>query len=138
MTVSSRTPDGLPNECPVCGAAVVIDPSQPSGDAPCPECGHLLWFTQTPAGSRVFEKEIVTSLADILERMGVSGKEFEDAVSSGDTWAAEIGQDSLDIVELAMELEEALGVGIPEDDLSQIHSVSDLIEYLQRKRRLEP
>lgn len=44
MTISSRTPDGTPNECPVCGAAVKIVPSTPAGDAPCPSCGSLLWF----------------------------------------------------------------------------------------------
>jgi signal recognition particle subunit SRP54 len=44
MEPSSRTPEGEPNRCPVCGKAVRIDPSRPPGDAPCPHCGHLLWF----------------------------------------------------------------------------------------------
>src|SRR5262249_52487779 len=43
----SRTPEGIPNRCPVCGSAVRIEPSSPSGDAPCPTCGHLLWFTRS-------------------------------------------------------------------------------------------
>jgi signal recognition particle GTPase len=50
MKPSSRTPEGEPNHCPVCGKAVRIDPSRPPGDAPCPYCGYLLWFgTQEPA-----------------------------------------------------------------------------------------
>src|SRR5262249_23325486 len=44
MTISSRTPEGLPNRCPVCGADVCVEPSNPAGDAPCPECGQLLWL----------------------------------------------------------------------------------------------
>jgi serine/threonine protein kinase len=44
MIISSRTPEGLPNRCPVCGTNVRIEPSNPAGDAPCPQCGHLLWF----------------------------------------------------------------------------------------------
>lgn len=44
MEPSSRTPEGEPNACPVCGKRVQIDPSRPPGDAPCPHCGHLLWF----------------------------------------------------------------------------------------------
>jgi hypothetical protein len=44
MTPSSRTPEGRPNRCPVCGQAVVIEPSAATLDAPCPACGHLLWF----------------------------------------------------------------------------------------------
>src|SRR5262245_31525831 len=55
MTISSRTPEGLPNRCPVCGADVRMEPSNPAGDAPCPHCGQLLWFvdqgfTGLPAG----------------------------------------------------------------------------------------
>ncbi|MGA2031540.1 MAG: hypothetical protein ABSG68_04735 [Thermoguttaceae bacterium] len=44
MEPSSRTPEGWPNRCPVCGKDVCIEPSTPPGDAPCPHCGHLLWF----------------------------------------------------------------------------------------------
>ena len=46
MEPSSRTPEGWPNRCPVCGMDVCIEPSVPPGDAPCPHCGHLLWFAQ--------------------------------------------------------------------------------------------
>jgi anti-anti-sigma factor len=45
MNVASRTPEGMPNLCPVCGSAVRIEPSDPADDAPCPQCGHLLWFS---------------------------------------------------------------------------------------------
>lgn len=52
-TVSSRTPEGAPNHCPVCGNALKIEPSTPPGDAPCPNCGHLLWFPGEDAGPAV-------------------------------------------------------------------------------------
>src|SRR5262249_44377090 len=44
MEPSSRTPEGRPNVCPLCGRKVKISPSHPTSDAPCPHCGHLLWF----------------------------------------------------------------------------------------------
>ncbi len=44
MAISSRTPEGRSGRCLVCGADVAIEPSFPGGDAPCPECGHLIWF----------------------------------------------------------------------------------------------
>lgn len=44
MSISSRTPEGDPNRCPVCGQVVRLEPSWPPGDAPCPACGSLLWF----------------------------------------------------------------------------------------------
>jgi FHA domain len=44
MNISSRTPEGDPNRCPVCGNDLRLEPSRSSGDAPCPSCGSLLWF----------------------------------------------------------------------------------------------
>ena len=44
MIPSSRTPEGQPHRCPVCHQEVRVEPSFPPGDAPCPNCGHLLWF----------------------------------------------------------------------------------------------
>lgn len=44
MVISSRTPEGRSSHCPLCGSHLKIEPSEPPGDAPCPNCGHLLWF----------------------------------------------------------------------------------------------
>ncbi len=44
MIISSRTPEGRPNCCSVCGATIRIEPSMLISDAPCPTCGNLLWF----------------------------------------------------------------------------------------------
>jgi hypothetical protein len=44
MQPSSRTPEGEASQCPICGKEVRLEPSRPPGDAPCPHCGHLLWF----------------------------------------------------------------------------------------------
>lgn len=55
---SSRTPEGTPSRCPVCGNEVCIEPSTPSRDAPCPCCGHLLWF---PVGEILESVETVQS-----------------------------------------------------------------------------
>jgi anti-anti-sigma factor len=51
MVISSRTPEGQPNHCPVCKSELRIEPSDPAGDAPCPRCGHLLWFTWEDLGT---------------------------------------------------------------------------------------
>src|SRR5262245_48586174 len=49
--ISSRTPEGQPNVCPVCGQPTRLEPACLSPDAPCPSCGHLLWFPHIPSGS---------------------------------------------------------------------------------------
>ncbi|MBX3425912.1 MAG: hypothetical protein KF688_09565 [Pirellulales bacterium] len=45
MFTPTRTPEGEPSCCRVCGKSVCIEPSIWSHDAPCPHCGTLLWFT---------------------------------------------------------------------------------------------
>lgn len=44
MTIASRTPEGEPIRCSVCGMECRIEPSPDTADAPCPSCGQLLWF----------------------------------------------------------------------------------------------
>ena len=47
MTISTRTPEGDPNRCPICGKEVRLEPSvnaTNTADAPCPHCGCLMWF----------------------------------------------------------------------------------------------
>jgi hypothetical protein len=44
MVISSRTPEGDPGLCPICGEVIKIEPSKPTRDAPCPCCGHLNWL----------------------------------------------------------------------------------------------
>src|SRR4051794_20061828 len=47
--ISSRTPEGWPGRCPVCGHSLRVDPSLPTCDAPCPRCGALVWLSRPMA-----------------------------------------------------------------------------------------
>lgn len=50
MRPSSRTPEGEPARCAVCGNLARVEPSSfPVADAPCPHCGHLLFFAASQA-----------------------------------------------------------------------------------------
>lgn len=42
--------------------------------------------------------------------------------------------DSLEIVELSMALQESLGVGIEDEDLENIKTVQDILDYIKRKQ----
>ena len=44
--ISSRTPEGEPNRCAVCGCPLRVEPSL-QRDATCPNCGLLLWFDRS-------------------------------------------------------------------------------------------
>jgi hypothetical protein len=95
MVISSRTPEGLPNCCPVCHSEIRIEPSNPAGDAPCPRCGHLLWFASVEdesagvfqPGDKRLTRESLNSRFDSVE--SESGDRFvlnfsdEERISSG-------------------------------------------------------
>jgi acyl carrier protein len=104
--ISSRTPGGsAPNRCPVCGAKLRVEPALLHGDAPCPTCGTLLWFLALPGATRYFDQADAVKfrerVADFLATRAGLRKD--------DVWSRETGADSLDIVELVMELEDELG-----------------------------
>src|SRR5713101_4986302 len=114
MTISSRTPEGEPNYCPICKSLISIEPSHPPGDAPCPKCGHLLWFGETSSGMHCYDREAVTMILERLRRILAERL----ALSADDvTWSApflqEVGADSLDLVELVMDLESEFDIPIP-------------------------
>lgn len=43
----------------------------------------------------------------------------------------DLGADSLDIVELVMELEEEFGISIPEEEADKVRTVGDAIEHIE-------
>lgn len=45
----------------------------------------------------------------------------------------DLGADSLDIVELLMEMEEAFGVEIEDEELEKIVTIKDVIDFLKQK-----
>ena len=60
------------------------------------------------------------------------GLEAEDITE--DTGFEELGADSVDLVELSMNLEEEFDIEeMGEEDIASIHTVGDLVNYLQKK-----
>lgn len=44
----------------------------------------------------------------------------------------DLGADSLDVVELLMQLEDATGKTVPDDQVSQIRTVGELVEVIEK------
>ena len=42
----------------------------------------------------------------------------------------DLGADSLDVVELVMALEEEFGIEVPDEDVENIRTVGDIVEYV--------
>jgi acyl carrier protein len=134
--VSSRTPEGEPNLCPVCDALICIEPSGSSGDAPCPSCGVLLWFLRTSDGIHLYEVNRIVSIrervATVLSRLLRTSKEELSRFTASLEGA---GADSLDIVEVVMELEEEFDFTIPDAEAARIRTIGDLVDWLIRHLR---
>lgn len=114
MAISSGTPEGIPHRCPVCGKLSAVEPSYPGGDSCCPSCGQLLWWFRDRFGRN----------ADVAPAEIMLTSSFIELD----------GADSLDIVELVMELEEEFGVTIPDEEVERMKTVADLIRYIEQQR----
>jgi acyl carrier protein len=106
MNISSRTPEGVPNHCPICKHSIQIEPSMPFGDAPCPNCGSLLWFMDAGESLQFFKSDEAKLLRDHAVRVVADILEIdEDEVRNNPNIWQESGADSLDMVELVMDFE---------------------------------
>ena len=65
----------------------------------------------------------------IADQLGVS----EDEVTFEASFKEDLDADSLDLFELVMALEEEYDVEIPSDDLAELNTVGDVINYLKDK-----
>lgn len=65
----------------------------------------------------------------IAGQLGVS----EDEVTLEASFKEDLDADSLDLFELVMALEEEYDVEIPSDDLAELNTVGDVINYLKDK-----
>jgi acyl carrier protein len=74
---------------------------------------------------------LISALAEILSDIaGVDPAE----VTADKEFADDLDLDSLSMVELALAVEEKLGVRIPEEEASQLPTVGDMAAYLERAR----
>jgi acyl carrier protein len=56
----------------------------------------------------------------------------EDEISPSARFINDLGADSLDIVEMLMELEEKFNIEIADEELEKISTVGDVIDYLHK------
>ncbi len=76
------------------------------------------------------EQEIKEEIALIL---GDSTTEARDIASTA-RLAEDLGLDSMDMVEIAMAMEERYGIEIPDEEGKALQTVADVIRYVQAKQ----
>jgi acyl carrier protein len=65
----------------------------------------------------------------IMEQLDVTREECVPEASFLD----DLGADSLDLVELIMEMEETFAIQIADNELQQIRTIKDVLDYLRNK-----
>jgi acyl carrier protein len=61
--------------------------------------------------------------------------ENEKPVTLETSYVNDLGADSLDIVELVMELEDEFDVSIPDEDAEKIQTVDDTVKYINEHKQ---
>lgn len=72
------------------------------------------------------EEKVISIVSD---QLSVSA----DEVSKESSFIDDLKADSLDVVEMVMEFEDAFDITIPDDDYDKIRTVGDAIEYISEK-----
>jgi acyl carrier protein len=67
----------------------------------------------------------------IVEQLQVDEAE----VTPGASFQEDLGADSLDVVELVMQFEEAFDIQIPDEDAEKIKTVKDATEYIEKHQK---
>ena len=76
--------------------------------------------------------EITTKvLAIVVDKLGVD----ESQVTPEANFTSDLGADSLDTVELIMELEKEFNISIPDDQAEKIATVGDAIAYIENNAK---
>lgn len=76
-------------------------------------------------------------MSDIAERVKKIIKEQlmveESEVTEDASFVDDLGADSLDIVEMIMEIEDEFGIEVPDEDAEKLATVGDAIKYIERR-----
>ncbi len=74
------------------------------------------------------DQEILDTLREIVaEIAGIDA----DAITPEKSFVDDLDIDSLSMVEIAMEMDSKLGVGIPDEELKNIKTVGDAVAYVK-------
>lgn len=129
LSKTPRTLEGVPSQCPLCAAIICLEPAGSLGEATCPYCRGRLWFVQ------VFPHGLYYPNAEVspAKRQKIAAVVTKWAATTRQGALAVDDLDSMELVELVLEMEQLLGVRLTEDAVREMKSLTDLLDFLVRE-----
>jgi acyl carrier protein len=91
---------------------------------------HQISFNQQENGMAA------TAVEDKVKQIIVEQLQVDEAeVTPSASFQEDLGADSLDVVELVMQFEEAFDLEIPDEDAEKIKTVKDATEYIEKNAK---
>ncbi len=93
--------------------------------------GFIVIFSFTGLKETIQVASTLERVTDIVaEQLGVD----KDKITSETSFVNDLGADSLDTVELVMELEEEFDINIPDDAAEKIQTVGQAVDFIEQNK----
>lgn len=67
----------------------------------------------------------------VAEQLGIS----KDTIQPTSNIVDDLGADSLDVIEMLMTLEEEYGITIPDDQISKVRTIAEIVELIENCKK---
>ncbi|MCA9028611.1 MAG: hypothetical protein KDA86_25615 [Planctomycetaceae bacterium] len=111
-SVSTRTPEGEPRRCEICGALSYLEVSS-AGDTLCPRCGVITWELCALFNDAIHVPVTELSL-DLLDQ---------------------VARHSLDLVELVMAIEDKWRDELGDREVTEAETIRQLVRWIREGQR---
>ena len=117
-------------ECPECGSHDIEDDVTGYFQYKCcNNCGHIWQVDELDYDDQNNNDPIFQKLCSIvIDKLGVDKNE----VTLWARFVEDFGADSLDLVELVMEIEKEFGISIPDDIAENLKTVGETVDYIRK------
>lgn len=117
-------------ECPECGSHDIEDDVTGYFQYKCcNNCGHIWQVDELDYDDQNNNDPIFQKLCSIvIDKLGVEKNE----VTLWARFVEDFGADSLDLVELVMEIEKEFGISIPDDIAENLKTVGETVDYIRK------
>lgn len=119
-------------ECPECGSHDIEDDGTDYLQYECNNCGHIWGDDESDDDDQNYNDAIFQKLCSIvIDKLGVDKNE----VTLWARFVEDLGADSLDLVELVMEIEKEFGISIPDDIADNLKTVGETVDYIMKNAK---